>query len=315
MLRRVRFDEREQDFYEALYTQACCHSFELVTPEGLVSCTSGLLVACIARTHTTHAHTHSMPPASTPLHSQSRAAFGAYVSEGTLLNNYAHIFDLLIRTALLARTRKSAHAAHAHTRLQHPSHHPCSALSSSLLSHPALPSLNRHCLTSGLRQAVDHPYLVVHSASAAADATDAALAAADAAAIGGSAAHVAAARATLALPAGVSHGAAAGGSCADDGSCGLCHDPREDGVAAACGHAFCRTCVAEYVESVDKVRLVLFSEHLRAHATFPAYLCYGLWLIVEHGALHTCCSAMQRTPYVLLVLHCVCLDVCVCVFV
>lgn len=66
MLRRDKFDEREEDFYEALYTQ-------------------------------------------------SQATFGAYVESGTLLNNYAHIFDLLIR----------------------------------------------------LRQAVDHPYLVVHSASGA----------------------------------------------------------------------------------------------------------------------------------------------------
>lgn len=48
VLRRLRFDAREADFYEALYTQ-------------------------------------------------SRASFSAYVDAGTLLNNYAHIFDLLIR--------------------------------------------------------------------------------------------------------------------------------------------------------------------------------------------------------------------------
>jgi hypothetical protein len=46
VLRRTRFDAREADFYEALYTQ-------------------------------------------------SRASFGAYVQAGTLLNNYAHIFDLV----------------------------------------------------------------------------------------------------------------------------------------------------------------------------------------------------------------------------
>lgn len=46
VLHRTRFDAREEDFYEALYTQ-------------------------------------------------SRASFGAYVSAGTLLNNYAHIFDLV----------------------------------------------------------------------------------------------------------------------------------------------------------------------------------------------------------------------------
>lgn len=47
-LRRDRFDEREADFYDALYTQ-------------------------------------------------SQAQFDAYVQTGTVVNNYAHIFDLLIR--------------------------------------------------------------------------------------------------------------------------------------------------------------------------------------------------------------------------
>ena len=48
LLRKDAFDDREMDFYEALYTQ-------------------------------------------------SQAQFGAYVESGTVLNNYAHIFDLLIR--------------------------------------------------------------------------------------------------------------------------------------------------------------------------------------------------------------------------
>lgn len=48
VLRKDSLDEREADFYEALYTQ-------------------------------------------------SQAQFGAYVSAGTVVNNYAHIFDLLIR--------------------------------------------------------------------------------------------------------------------------------------------------------------------------------------------------------------------------
>ena len=48
MLRKDKFDEREADFYEALYTQ-------------------------------------------------SQAQFDAYVKTGTVVNNYAHIFDLLIR--------------------------------------------------------------------------------------------------------------------------------------------------------------------------------------------------------------------------
>ena len=48
VLRKDRFDDREMDFYEALYTQ-------------------------------------------------SQAQFGTFVQSGTLLQNYAHIFDLLIR--------------------------------------------------------------------------------------------------------------------------------------------------------------------------------------------------------------------------
>ena len=48
MLRKDRFDEREEDFYEAMYTQ-------------------------------------------------SQAQFDAYVESGTLLNNYSHVFDLLIK--------------------------------------------------------------------------------------------------------------------------------------------------------------------------------------------------------------------------
>ena len=48
VMRRDRFDVREKDFYDALYTQ-------------------------------------------------SQAQFGAYVESGTVVNNYAHIFDLLIR--------------------------------------------------------------------------------------------------------------------------------------------------------------------------------------------------------------------------
>ena len=47
-MRKDKFDEREDDFYEALYTQ-------------------------------------------------SQAQFATYVSSGTVVNNYAHIFDLLIR--------------------------------------------------------------------------------------------------------------------------------------------------------------------------------------------------------------------------
>ena len=53
-LRKDKFDEREEDFYEALYTQ-------------------------------------------------SQAQFATYVQSGTVVNNYAHIFDLLIRLRQVSR--------------------------------------------------------------------------------------------------------------------------------------------------------------------------------------------------------------------
>mmetsp|Transcript_12990 Transcript_12990/g.39320 ORF Transcript_12990/g.39320 Transcript_12990/m.39320 type:complete len:1245 (-) Transcript_12990:283-4017(-) len=122
VVRKDRFDEEEEDFYEALYTQ-------------------------------------------------SQAAFGSYVQTGTVLNNYAHIFDLLIR----------------------------------------------------LRQAVNHPYLVVHSTTAKGNAQAEA-------------------------------GAAVLQEQALDPSsavCALCHDPWEDPVQAACGHAFCKSCVEDFLAAAD----------------------------------------------------------------
>lgn len=94
---------------------------------------------------------------------------------------------------------------------------------------------------------MDHPYLVVHSTTASAAAADAAEEAAAAAAAAGAAADQTAAA--------LQQEQGGGLSCADDGSCGLCHDPREDEVSSACGHSFCRSCVAEFIDSVDKVGL------------------------------------------------------------
>lgn len=127
-IRKDRLDERENDFYEAIYTQ-------------------------------------------------SQAQFNTYVSSGTLLNNYAHIFDLLIR----------------------------------------------------LRQAVDHPYLVIYSKSNPA----------------------------LQLPSSAAplveeqpFDTNAGSSPEDERVCTICHEYLEDGVTAKCGHEFCRECVKEYIESL-----------------------------------------------------------------
>eukprot|EP00249_Psilotum_nudum_P024950 c29330_g1_i2 orf=639-3632(-) len=110
-LRRDTFDTREDDFYQALYTQ-------------------------------------------------SQSQFNTYIAARTLLNNYAHIFDLLTR----------------------------------------------------LRQAVDHPYLVVYSGTGPSvpnqDPYD-----------------------PLSM----------------EGVCGVCKDPAEDAVTTACRHTFCKVCVQEYI--------------------------------------------------------------------
>lgn len=139
-IRKDHLDERENDFYEAIYTQ-------------------------------------------------SQAQFNTYVSSGTLLNNYAHIFDLLIR----------------------------------------------------LRQAVDHPYLVIFSKSNPA----------------------------LQLPASSSLAASSGTNIrpvveekplfstqadseadSEERLCTICHEAIEDPVAAKCKHEFCRECVKEFIESL-----------------------------------------------------------------
>lgn len=97
-------------------------------------------------------------PASAPqsLYTQSQTQFNAYVSSGTLLNNYAHIFDLLIR----------------------------------------------------LRQAVNHPYLVQYSERNY-------------------------------LEKGGGHASL----------CGICKEAFESRTTAGCGHAFCKLCVEEYIET------------------------------------------------------------------
>ncbi|MCD7445854.1 hypothetical protein HAX54_015578 [Datura stramonium] len=101
----------------------------------------------------------------TSLYNESQAQFNTYIQAGTLMNNYAHIFDLLTR----------------------------------------------------LRQAVDHPYLVVYSSTAL----------------------------------------ARSGSTNDAGyveqPCGLCHDPIEDPVVTSCTHVFCKSCLIDFSASVGQV--------------------------------------------------------------
>ena len=100
------------------------------------------------------------------LYTQTKSSFDDYVTEGTLLNNYAHIFDLLTK----------------------------------------------------MRQAVDHPYLIVHSKKNHAET--------------------------------VAKAAATGAPLVANGSvdCELCSEPPTDRVVASCcGAAFCRMCVMDYM--------------------------------------------------------------------
>jgi len=96
------------------------------------------------------------------LYTQTKSSFDDYVAEGTLLNNYAHIFDLLTK----------------------------------------------------MRQAVDHPYLIVHSK-----------------------------RSSVRMQ-GQQAAAVANGTV----DCEMCHEqPTERVVSSCCGAGFCRSCVIEYL--------------------------------------------------------------------
>ncbi|KAH7301638.1 hypothetical protein KP509_23G035400 [Ceratopteris richardii] len=114
-LRRDSFDPREDDFYQALYTQ-------------------------------------------------SQAQFNTYIDSGTVLNNYAHIFDLLTR----------------------------------------------------LRQAVDHPYLVIYSASSLGISTQY---------------------------------AGKVDALQFNEVCRICSDPLEEPVTTSCKHTFCKACIQEFISA------------------------------------------------------------------
>merc|ERR1719502_707488 len=102
------------------------------------------------------------------MYMSSRVAFDTYVDKGTLLHNYAHVFDLIMR----------------------------------------------------LRQAVDHPYLIVHGSLSTAG------------------------------------GPIPTDSRGDADVCALCQDDVDDPATrcvAACGHSFHRECVAEYLEEAPQL--------------------------------------------------------------
>ncbi|KAL2593974.1 hypothetical protein AAZV13_12G159900 [Glycine max] len=119
------------------------------------------------------------------LYNESQAQFNTYIEANTLMNNYAHIFDLLTR----------------------------------------------------LRQAVDHPYLVVYSQSAA----------------------------------------SRSGVMTNNGTveqvCGICHEPVEDVVSllfqvTTCEHAFCKACLIDFSASLGRVSCPTCSKLLTVDLTF-----------------------------------------------
>lgn len=142
-LRQEKLDEKEEDFYQALYTQVI---LILIYVDAFIFSLYFLF--------------------------QSRAQFNTYLQSGTVLNNYAHIFDILIR----------------------------------------------------LRQAVNHPYLVIHS---------------DTKPIGDFT---------------MNHSSSEAETTVDwsKESCDLCQEPLENNnpTASTCGHTFCRSCIMDYVETM-----------------------------------------------------------------
>jgi len=106
------------------------------------------------------------------LYTQSRAKMSAYVAAGTVLQNYAHLFDLLTR----------------------------------------------------LRQAVCHPYLILHGATETANA-----AAANSASSASSHFH---------------------------DVCGICREAAEEPVITGCKHVFCRLCMSEYLEGMGDHKMM-----------------------------------------------------------
>ncbi|KAK2976928.1 hypothetical protein RJ640_015904 [Escallonia rubra] len=86
-------------------------------------------------------------------------------------------------------------------------------------------------LLTRLRQAVDHPYLVVYSNTAMAKS----------------------------------------GNIVDAGNgeqvCGICHDPIEDPVVTSCAHVFCKSCLKNFCESIGKVSCPTCSKPLTVDFT------------------------------------------------
>ncbi|KAI8110856.1 hypothetical protein M9434_004430 [Picochlorum sp. BPE23] len=154
------------------------HGFKGKGTKAMVILKHVLSKICLRRTKIQEASTLALPPRAVflrrdslseaerdyyeALYTQSKVQFGSYVGAGTLLNNYAHIFDLLIR----------------------------------------------------LRQALNHPYLVIFSNTAMLEAKEK--------------------------------------QQEENDVCAICRDPPEDPITSHCGHSFCRLCAIDLLGAAEE---------------------------------------------------------------
>ena len=94
-LRKDKFDEREDDFYEALYTQSQAQFATYVSSGTVVNNYAHIFDLLIRLRQVCGAFAYSCSQKLTC--SLQVAQFATYKLSGKVVNNYAHIFDLLIR--------------------------------------------------------------------------------------------------------------------------------------------------------------------------------------------------------------------------
>lgn len=145
------------------------------------------------------------------LYTQSKTQFDSYIASGTVLNNYAHIFDILIR----------------------------------------------------LRQAVDHPYLVIFSETKSVMSSDSMESAAIDVMSNSSGATGKSGRKSARVSSTITGSSSSSQSCEDevqdncvardeDDECGLCREPLDECcVRSTCSHAFCKPCLDDFLAATS----------------------------------------------------------------
>ncbi len=173
------------------------------------------------------------------LYTQSQAQFDTYLQSGTVLNNYAHIFDILIRCGVRFVARSASQGQHDTYRLSVSLNTACRSgsgkpwtIRTSSSTPTRAPTPVRERLTGSLS----------HIGSKFS--TDSRLYSTNK--------HHAGAGIGTAGPAqakGKAESESDGTDEDDEEECVLCHEEIEDAVRAECGCGFCRLCVREYIES------------------------------------------------------------------